>query len=111
MRIHNRNLEWTGFDFDVLAEESGMLEKCRSLAIDHVDIMFHALCRLGHGISLSSAAQGMGLVGKEGKLTGNLAPRLWAKGRRAEVLEYVAHDVEITLGLAEISEACGFLRW
>jgi len=40
-----------GFDFDILAEESGMLDKCRSLAIDQVDMMFHAVCRLGYGIS------------------------------------------------------------
>src|SRR5208283_5409002 len=37
-----------GFDFDILAEESGMLEKCRRLANNHVDMMFHALCRLEH---------------------------------------------------------------
>jgi hypothetical protein len=46
-----------GFDFDILAEESGMLDKCRSLATDQVDMMFHAVCRLGHGISLDSAAR------------------------------------------------------
>jgi hypothetical protein len=101
-----------GFDFDILAEESGMLEKCRRLANAHVDMMFHALCRLGHGISLNSAAKGMDLVGKDAKaLTGALAPRLWAEGRREEVLEYVAHDVEITLEVAEICGARGFLRW
>ena len=36
-----------GFDFDILAEESGMLAECRRLAIGHVDMMFHVLCRLG----------------------------------------------------------------
>lgn len=100
-----------GFDFEILAEESGMLENCRSLAIDHVEMMFHALCRLGHGISLDSAAKGMDLVGKDETLTSALAPRLWAEGRREEVLEYVAHDVETTLELAEICGARGFLRW
>ena len=100
-----------GFDFDILAEESGMLEKCRNLAIDHVDMMFHALCQLGHGISLDSAAKGMDLVGKNEDLTGILAPQFWAEGKRKEVLEYVAHDVEITLELAEICGARGLLRW
>jgi RNase H-like protein len=100
-----------GFDFDILAEESGMLEKCRNLAIDHVDMMFHALRQLGHGISLDSAAKGMGLAGKSENLSGISTPQLWAKGRRKEVLEYVAHDAEITLELAEISESHGLLRW
>jgi hypothetical protein len=100
-----------GFDFDILAEESGMLEKCRRLAIDHVDMMFHALCRLGHGISLNSAAKGMDVPGKDESLPGGLVPQFWAEGRREQVLEYVAHDVEITLRLAEICELRGFLRW
>ena len=30
-----------GFDFDILAEESGMFVECRRLARDHVDMMFH----------------------------------------------------------------------
>jgi RNase_H superfamily len=104
---------WNGvnFDLDVLAEESGMLEKCRNLAINHVDMMFHVLCRLGYGISLDSAAKGMNLLGKNENLTGILAPQLWAEGRRKDVLEYVAHDAEITLELAEICEAQGLLRW
>jgi hypothetical protein len=37
----------TGFDFDILAEESGMLAECKGLAVNHVDMMFHVLCRLG----------------------------------------------------------------
>jgi hypothetical protein len=104
---------WNGlsFDFDVLAEESGMIEKCRTLAINHVDMMFHALCRLGHGISLDSAAKGMDLLGKNEDMTGILAPQLWTEGRHKEVLEYVAHDAEITLELAEICGAHGLLRW
>ena len=52
---------WNGlsFDFNVLAQDSGMFDECRRLAIDHIDMMFHVLCRLGYGISLNSAAKGM----------------------------------------------------
>lgn len=100
-----------GFDFEILAEESGMFEKCKNLALDHVDMMFHALCRLGHGISLDSAAKGMDVTGKGANLLGALAPQFWAEGRREEVLEYVAHDVEVTLQLAELCGDRGFLRW
>ena len=100
-----------GFDFDILAEELGMLDKCRSLAIDHFDMMFHALCRLGYGISLVSAAKGMDLVAKSENLTGVSAPQLWAAGRRKEVIEYVARDAEITLDLAEICATRRLLCW
>jgi len=36
-------LTWNGlgFDFVVLAEESGMLQECRALALSHVDMMSH----------------------------------------------------------------------
>lgn len=100
-----------GFDFDILGEESGMLQKCRRLAHDHVDMMFHVLCKLGYGVGLDSAARGMDLAGKTEGITGAAAPRFWATGRRKEILEYVAQDVRITLELAEICEARGFLRW
>jgi len=65
----------------------------------------------GISISLDSAAKGMDLVGKSENVTGVSAPQLWAEGRRKEVLEYVAHDVEITLDLAEICETRGLLCW
>ena len=52
-----------GFDLDVLAEESGLFDCCRALALAHVDMMFHVLCRLGYGVSLDAAARGMGVTG------------------------------------------------
>ena len=99
-----------GFDFDILAEESGMLQKCICLAGDHVDMMFHVLCKLGYAISLDSAAKGMDLVGKKAGMTGAQVPRFWAQGRE-EVLEYVAHDAQITLEIAQICESQGYIRW
>ena len=43
-------LTWngTGFDFDVLAEESGLREECQQLALSHVDMMFHLFCVRGY---------------------------------------------------------------
>lgn len=106
-------LTWngTGFDFDILAEESGMLAECRELAVEHVDMMYHVLCRLGFGVSLNSAAQGMGLPGKPEGMNGAKAPVLWAEGQRATVLDYVAQDVRTTLALATACEAKAALRW
>ena len=106
-------LTWNGlgFDFDILAEESGALEICRSLAMDHIDMMFHIFCNKGFGLALDTAAKGMGLPGKPPGMRGDLAPRYWAEGRREEVLEYVAQDVRTTLGVAQQVDIEGRLHW
>jgi hypothetical protein len=110
-RAINAQRRYLAFDIDVLAEESGMLDQCRCLALSHVDLMFHAFCQLGRGVGLDAAARGMGVAGKREGMTGELAPVLWAKGRREEVLRHVGQDVRTTLELARACEACGELRW
>ena len=104
-------LTWNGlgFDFDILAEESGLHSACRSLAFHHVDPMFHILCQRGFGVSLDAAAKGMDLAGKT--MSGADAPKLWAEGKREEVLQYVAQDVRTTIEVAAACEACGKFRW
>ena len=104
-------LTWNGlgFDFDILAEESGLLSPCRSLAFHHVDMMFHILCKQGFGVSLDAAAKGMGLAGKT--MNGADAPKMWAEGKRHEVLEYVAQDARTTIEVATACEALGKFRW
>jgi hypothetical protein len=106
-------LTWNGlgFDLEILAEESQLLESCRALALAHVDMMFHAFCQLGHGVGLDAAARGMALAGKTKGMKGADAPVLWAEGRREEVLKYVAQDVRIALALATACKALGELRW
>ena len=90
-----------------------MFEECKRLAfdLDHVDMMFHVFCQLGYGVGLDRAARGMGLAGKPEGMSGALAPRLWAEGKRKEVLDYVAQDVRITLELAQACEKRGHLHW
>jgi hypothetical protein len=106
-------LTWNGlgFDFDILAEESDMHSQCKSLALDQVDMMFHVFCQLGYPVGLDSAAKAMGLSGKPPGMSGALAPRMWAEGRREEVLQYVAQDVKTTLELAQVCEDRRCLRW
>jgi hypothetical protein len=106
-------LTWNGlgFDLDILAEESQMLQPCRALALAHVDMMFHIFCQLGHGVGLDAAARGMGIAGKLEGISGELAPVLWARGEREEVLAYVAQDVRTTMEVALKCESCGVLRW
>jgi len=101
----------TGFDFDVLAEESALHEECKALALGHVDIMFHFFCENGFPLSLDRAAKGMGLPGKTEGMNGALAPVLWAEGRRQEVLDYVAQDVRVTLDVFRAIQERGYLSW
>ena len=106
-------LTWNGlgFDFDILAEESTLLENCRELATSHVDIMFHIVCQRGFGVSLDAAARGMEVTGKPEGMDGSRAPVLWAEGKREEVLRYVAQDVRTTMDLAVACESFKALRW
>ena len=106
-------LSWNGlgFDFDVLAEESGALTRCRALALGHVDMMFHVVCALGYPVSLEKAAEGMKIPGKPAGMSGLLAPKMWAKGRHDEVLDYVAQDVRMTMAIAETAEKRRSFAW
>ena len=81
------------------------------LASSHVDMTFHVFCEVGHGVGLDAAARGMGISGKPKGMTGEMAPMLWAEGKREEVLRYVVQDVRTTMDLATACEACGAFRW
>jgi hypothetical protein len=106
-------LTWNGlgFDFDILAEESGLHDTCKELALNHVDMMFHILCEQGYPLSLDKAAKGMGLPGKPKGMRGELMPELWLGGKKQEVLDYVSGDVETTLLLAQEVEKRHRLHW
>lgn len=106
-------LTWNGlgFDFKVLAQESGLFEECRELALDHVDMMFQFHCIKGFPIGLDAACHGMGLEGKPDGMHGSLAPTAWRDGRYQEVLDYVANDVVQPLKLAELVIQKGYLAW
>jgi hypothetical protein len=100
-----------GFDFDILAEESGMWAECRWLARGHVDMMFHAHCELGYPVGLDRAAKASGLKGKSPKVAQHLVPQLWSDGKADEVLEYLVQDVRTTLELAVECEHRRSLKW
>ena len=57
-----------------------MLEICRHLALAHVDMMFHVLCKLGYGVSLDAAARGMGIAGKPEGMNGARSRALGGRG-------------------------------
>ena len=100
-----------GFDFDILAEESGDHDACRQLALDHVDMMFHVFCHKGFAVALDKAAQGLRLPGKSSGMSGSDAPRMWAERRHAEVLDYVKQDVRTAIAIALKCEGDGRFAW
>lgn len=106
-------LTWNGlgFDFDILAEESGMHPACKQLAIEHTDMMFHVFCLKGYPLGLDKAAKGMGLKGKPPGISGEMAPRMWAEGQYQQVLDYVQQDVRTLLELAHAIDLERQLRW
>ncbi len=100
-----------GFDLDVLAEEANARQQCQTLALNHVDLMFHVFCDRGFPISLEKAAQGMKIPGKPEGISGEVAPQLWAQGRFEEVINYVSHDVRIALQIAVKCDANRRFDW
>lgn len=108
-----RILTWNGlgFDFDILAEESGATASCRECALGHVDMMFQVFCSLGYPVALDRAAEGMGLPGKPPGMSGLKAPKVWAQGQFKEVLDYVAQDVRSTMQIAQTCEQRRRFEW
>jgi hypothetical protein len=106
-------LTWggAGFDFDVLAEESGRVNECAALAKNHVDMLFHVLCSLGFPVSLQKASEGMKLPGKKAGVSGALAPTMWAAGQFEDVINYCIQDVHLTLQVAKKCELSRQLTW
>lgn len=94
---------WNGlsFDFDVLAEESGLHAECAGLAMNHIDMMFHFFCLRGYPLGLDACAKGCGLPGKTEGMSGAKAPEMWTNGEYDKVLEYVGQDVITTLHVAQ----------
>ena len=88
-----------GFDFVIVAEESGRMDECRDLAMTHVDMMYHFFCGKGFPIKLNAAAKAIG-VSKPENVDGSVAPKLWKEGAYQTVLDYVAQDCRLTLDVA-----------
>lgn len=114
---------WNGcsFDFQVLADESGLTEECGALALAHTDLMLYVTFCLGYRLKLDAALKGAGLAGKshcyvladgrEVDPSGAAAPQLWAQGEYDAVLHYLRQDVEQLLALAERILQRRQLRW
>lgn len=111
-----------GFDFDILAEESGLHAECAELAMNHIDLCFMPLCRFGWPVGLDALAKGQGVEPKLHEVTlstgkviddmsGAAAPRLWVAGEYDAVLAYLKQDVKATLETAAAAFESGRLKW
>jgi hypothetical protein len=110
-----------GFDFRLLADETGRRQECARLALGSVDMMFQVLCERGHPLALDTALRGAGLPSKIGQVTlrsgetaeieGAAAPRFWQAGEYEAVMYYCAADAERTRDLAVECQVNHRLAW
>jgi len=110
-----------GFDFPLLALESGLRRQCVQLALDSIDMMFQLVCVNGYMLSLDTALAGTRLQGKihtvrlndghEAPIGGREAPSLWRAGEYQAVMQYCAGDVRQTLSLALECQRRHCLAW
>ena len=106
-------LTWNGlgFDFDVLAEESGLEDQCKDLALAHVDMMFAFFSQKGYPLALNTAAIGMDTPRKTEGMDGAKAMSMWAQGDRQRVVDYCLQDTRSTYELALACEREHRLDW
>lgn len=111
-----------GFDWQVLAEESGEWRKCAALANVHWDIMFQWFCHKGWRIGQNNACQANDVFGKmtavtlnDGTVvegwTGAMAPEYWRRGEAKAVIAYLKEDVRSLLDLALTINEAGQIRY
>ena len=100
----------TGFDWRILAEESGELKLCADLCLNHYDIAFQFLMTLGYFISLETAAEKTGMK-KFGGVHGADAPQLWVDGQYDLARAYVEQDCRVTSAVVDLVLKDGEIRW
>lgn len=111
-----------GFDFKVLAVESGLFNECGEMAINHIDLMLMVTFNKGWYLGLQKALKGAGLEGKRKVVTlsngteitdmdGAQVPKLWAAGEYKAVLSYLSDDVIQTVKLAQVIQIKKAIRW
>lgn len=110
-----------GFDFRLLADETGRHADCARLVMASVDMMFQVLCERGHPLSLDTALRGAGLPpkmeqvtlrsGERVRMSGVEAPAYWQAEEYAAVAAYCAADAERTAALAAACQHSRRLAW
>ena len=110
-----------GFDFRLLADETGRHADCARLAMASVDMMFQVLCERGHPLSLDAALKGGGLrpkldhvtlrSGESVHISGADAPQVPAGCGVGRSGDLCAADAERTAELAAACQRSRQLAW
>lgn len=100
-----------GFDFPILAYQSGEHAKCREMALNHTDLCFIVVAKKAHRLGLDAIAKGYGHSGKTEGMDGALAAELWEAGEYKRVLNYQADDAVLTFDCAISLAQSGEIRW
>jgi len=111
-----------GFDFQVLAQETGLYAECGEIAMNHIDLMLNVTFLKGYRLGLDAVLSGAGLAGKKHEvmlkngyvlhnMSGALAPDLWSKGETDAVIEYLKDDVRQPLLLVEDINLTHGIQW
>jgi len=99
-----------GFDFRWLGVAAGDPALAARIALDHFDPMFQFHCQRGFPVSLAKVGEGLGIPQTK-LMSGKDAPIAWRDGRRAEVIEYVRGDVQLTAKILRRIVETGGVRW
>jgi hypothetical protein len=115
---------WNGasFDWNLLAQYSGMVEECGRLCLNHVDGMFLVVAHKGFMLGLDKALVGANIQGKlhnvqlnDGttlsNMDGSRAPELWQNKEFSAVKDYLRVDIQAPLKLAYHIENTKTIRW
>jgi hypothetical protein len=103
---------WNGLSFYVrwLGWAARDMRLAAQVALDLYDPMFQFVVQRGFPIGLAAVADGLGIEQKK-LMHGSDAPKEWAAGNHARVLEYVAGDCQITERVAARISELGEVRW
>lgn len=99
----------TGFDWRMLAANTGELDACVELALTSYDPAFQVLAQRGMMPALDGVLSGFKLPNKPMK--GSKAPEKWEKGEYQEVIDYVISDTTNLRAIAERIEKSRGVRW
>lgn len=110
-----------GFDFKVLAHQSGMPNEVMFENREHIDLMFHIMCVKGYPVALDKVLTMIGgskqhvVTLKSGEqireMSGKFAPELWQAGETEAVLSYLREDVVQLLKLTEAVDRLHEISW
>lgn len=103
---------WNGVGFDLkwLGVAADDVRLAGEIALDAYDPMLQIHAARGFPIALAAAAEGLGCAAVK-SMHGAEAPKAWARGEHARVIEYVHGDCALTLDVARRIVAGKCVRW